>query len=69
MGYKNEVREDKSAYVLVSGIQDGTQWEMPDFAMSHAETHSGAYIGDEAVARMLAERGIAPELISPDHNV
>lgn len=50
-----------------------TEWPLPDFpgeTLRAAVTASGHYIGNEETARFLCEeRGIVPELATPEHRV
>ena len=70
MKYKEEIRrEDKGFYVSVTGIVDGSQWDMDDYEATHAETVDGHYVGDVGFADGLAERGIRAKLISPEHSI
>lgn len=64
MKYKTEIsrRNYKAGYVVIKGIQDGKEYDMEDFEMSHAETPAGDYIGNSKDAyRICKKMGIRPE--------
>ncbi|KKM03374.1 hypothetical protein LCGC14_1775070 [marine sediment metagenome] len=64
------VRKYKAGYEIREELIDGSEFGGEDFIMKTAYTTSGDYIGDPKRAYWLCKKcGIAPEKISPDHNV
>ena len=72
MKYKEELSrvKDKAGFVIVHGIVDGSEFGCQDYPMHHCETPTGEYIGNiETTEYLCKQRGIAPELAGPSHNV
>ena len=67
-GTKQELVGEKDMGNYVIRTEKITSPNMPSFEIESAYA-GGLYIGDPKTAKMLDERGIKPELASPDHNV
>jgi hypothetical protein len=59
----------KQGYEIRHQVIDGKEYGTPDVTMRSAYNPNGDYIGDPKIARLLAKRGIAPEISASGHSV